>query len=122
MKSSSANQAAQVLDEILAGTSDDAGWFQLKPDELKNLDRLTREQDAMLWVVADGHAQEFHLLEENDDWSDAERMHHALDAMAYTDRAGIAEEQTVGAFLHQLSQSETQSDTAQALLTQLRKS
>ena len=75
---------ATLSDEtVLSGRSDTQGRMQLSSADEKLLHETYNAHPNNLWIVADSQVHAVVLSKEKEDWTDQQKLHHALDAMGY---------------------------------------
>jgi type VI secretion system secreted protein VgrG len=109
-------RAPQSKDEVLSGTSDAQGRVALGAAQEKQLLDAYNATPGKLWLVFDSHARNLVLSRKRESWTEQQQLHHALDAMGYSDDLGTTGVQAVAEFHEGLARAEHKTNAAAELL------
>ena len=106
--------------KILSGTSDTQGKINLSADEEKQLKQAYDQTPNRLWMVYESQVREFVIAKESEDWTNAQKLNHALDAMGYNDNYGLVADEPGTDFYAPTAKTEHKTHLAEELLKKIK--
>ncbi|WMY08151.1 type VI secretion system Vgr family protein [Paraburkholderia phenoliruptrix] len=115
-----ADEALMSSDFVLRGKSDTRGKLTLSDADHKKLHDAYNDAPGEIWLVYPGHVRALTLGRESDDWTERDRLYEALDAMGYSDRPFVAQQNDVDQSFTKWAKQELQADSGSEILGKLK--
>ena len=113
--------AARVaLEAVFKGTTNAQGKVDLTADQMTQLREIHDQHPGRVWLAWRGKVRQLRLTAEQADWSDGQRLTHALDAYGYTNVPGTTGSDLSDDFTRSLSRQETTAATGQDTLARIK--
>ena len=117
---SSSTAARVALEEVFKGTTNAQGKLDLTADQMTKLREIHDQHPGRVWLTWRGKVRQLRLTAEQADWSDGQRLTHALDAYGYTNVPGTSGSDLSDDFTRSLSRQETTAATGQDTLARIK--
>jgi type VI secretion system secreted protein VgrG len=119
VRAADAQEACMSSEVIMQGTSNAKGKVELSSAQEKNLKQFYNQSPNKIWIIYETQARQLWLSKDTGNWTEDQKMEHALDAMGYSDQLGSVKDDHINAFHNPLAQNEYKTRIGQKLLKKL---
>ena len=117
---SNSTAARVALEAVFKGTTNAQGKVDLTADQMTQLREIHDQHPGRVWLAWRGKVRQLRLTAEQADWSDGQRLTHALDAYGYTNVPGTTGSALSDDFTRSLSRQETTAATGRDTLARIK--
>jgi type VI secretion system secreted protein VgrG len=112
--------ARTATQSLLSDQSGSDGKVILSEADNKTLLDTCNQHPGRVWLVYRGKARIVAAIHERDEWTDGQRLEHALDAMGYSDTLGATGDEFTDRNVQSLGRTEHKVSAASALLNKIK--
>jgi type VI secretion system secreted protein VgrG len=120
VQASDESSALVTEETILSGTSDANGMVNLSDDQDQLLHQHYNNHPDGIWLIFDSRPHKVVLNREREDWTDREKLYHALDAMGYANDHDSVGSASVDDFHARLARADLKKNSPSEILKKLK--